>query len=160
MHVLGSFVFGLPVDKPATFDTTVEMAMRAGVTFAQSVMMTPFHGTVDFVRWQKEQSVAPTMIADVPIPCYWLISIEVRPKMFTPHPSMSSDEIRDRTQRVWDRFYGWKAIWRRSACIPTLRARIAFVFLSKLYRRSTPERASPQTALAERNQNLGSMDGA
>jgi hypothetical protein len=40
----------------------------------------------------------------VPITRYWLIPIAVRPKMFTPHPSMSSDEIRERTQRVWDRF--------------------------------------------------------
>jgi radical SAM superfamily enzyme YgiQ (UPF0313 family) len=42
VHVLGSFIFGLPTDKPATFDATVEMALKAGVTFAQFVMMTPF----------------------------------------------------------------------------------------------------------------------
>ena len=48
VHVLGSFIFGLPTDKPATFDATVEMALKAGVTFAQFVMMTPFPGTVDF----------------------------------------------------------------------------------------------------------------
>ena len=47
---------------------------------------------------------------------------------------MSSDEIRERTQKVWDRFYDWRAIWERSACTPTLRARVAFMFLSKLYR--------------------------
>ena len=41
VHVLGSFIFGLPTDKPATFDATVEMALKAGVTFAQFVMMTP-----------------------------------------------------------------------------------------------------------------------
>jgi len=35
VHVLGSFIFGLPTDKPATFDATVEMALKAGVTFAQ-----------------------------------------------------------------------------------------------------------------------------
>ena len=35
---------------------TVEMALKAdGVTFAQFVMMTPFPGTVDFGRWEKEQ---------------------------------------------------------------------------------------------------------
>ena len=73
MHVLGSFIFGLPTDKPATFDATVEMAMRAGVTFAQFVMMTPFPGTVDFGRWEKEQSQNPTMVGDVPITRYWLI---------------------------------------------------------------------------------------
>ncbi|MGB6975162.1 MAG: radical SAM protein [Terracidiphilus sp.] len=134
VHVLGSFIFGLPTDKPATFDATVEMAMRGGVTFAQFVMMTPFPGTVDFMRWEKEQAVAPTVVADVPITRYWLIPTEVRPKMFTPHPTMSTDEIRERTQKVWDRFYTLGAIWKRSACTPTLRARIAFMFLSKLYR--------------------------
>lgn len=134
VHVLGSFIFGLPTDKPATFNATVEMALKAGVTFAQFVMMTPFPETVDFTRWEKEQAKAPTLVGDVPITRYWLIPTEVRPKMFTPHPSMSSDEIRKRTQKVWDRFYNWSAIWQRSACTPTLRARLAFMFLSKLYR--------------------------
>ena len=60
VHVLGSFIFGLPTDKPATFDATVEMALKAGVTFAQFVMMTPFPGTVDFGRWEKEQAENPT----------------------------------------------------------------------------------------------------
>ncbi|MDR3740724.1 MAG: radical SAM protein [Terracidiphilus sp.] len=134
VHVLGSFIFGLPTDKPATFDATVEMALKAGVTFAQFVMMTPFPGTVDFGRWEKEQAKDPAMVGDVPITRYWLIPTEIRPKMFTPHPTMSSDEIRERTQRVWDRFYNWSSIWKRSACTPNLRARLAFVFLSKLYR--------------------------
>jgi len=134
VHVLGSFIFGLPTDRPATFDATVSMAMKAGVTFAQFVMMTPFPGTVDFGRWEKGQSANPTMVGDVPITRYWMIPAEVRPKMFTPHPTMSSDEIRERTQKVWDTFYTWSAIWKRSACAPTLRARIAFMFLSKLYR--------------------------
>jgi radical SAM superfamily enzyme YgiQ (UPF0313 family) len=134
VHVLGSFIFGLPTDKPSTFDATVEMAIKAGVTFAQFVMMTPFPGTVDFIRWEKEQSKAPAMVAGVPITRYWLIPAEVRPKMFTPHPSMSADEIRERTQRVWDRFYNWSAIWERSACCPDITSRIAFIFLSKLYR--------------------------
>ena len=30
VHVLGSFIFGLPTDKPETFDATVEMALKAG----------------------------------------------------------------------------------------------------------------------------------
>jgi radical SAM superfamily enzyme YgiQ (UPF0313 family) len=134
VHVLGSFIFGLPTDKPATFDATVDMALKAGVTFAQFLMMTPFPGTVDFARWEKEQAKSPTLVADVPITRYWLIPTAVRPKMFTPHPSMSSEEISQRTQKVWDRFYNWSAIWQRSACAPTLRARVAFMFLSKLYR--------------------------
>jgi hypothetical protein len=97
-------------------------------------MMTPFPGTVDFARWEKEQAIAPTLVDGVPITRYWLIPTAVRPKMFTPHPSMSSDEIRERTQKVWDKFYEFSAIWHRSACTPNLRSRIAFMFLSKLYR--------------------------
>jgi radical SAM superfamily enzyme YgiQ (UPF0313 family) len=134
VHVLGSFIFGLPTDKPGTFDATVELALRAGVTFAQFVMMTPFPGTVDFGRWEKEQAVAPEMVEGTPITRYWLIPTAIRPKMFTPHPVMGTDEIRERTQKVWDRFYEMGAIWKRSACTPTLRARVAFVLLSKLYR--------------------------
>ena len=134
VHVLGSFIFGLPTDKPSTFDATVDLALKAGVTFAQFVMMTPFPGTVDFNRWEKEQALAPETVAGTPITRYWLIPTAIRPKMFTPHPSMSSTEISQRTQKVWDRFYDTRDIWRRSACTPTLRARIAFVLLSKLYR--------------------------
>jgi radical SAM superfamily enzyme YgiQ (UPF0313 family) len=134
VHVLGSFIFGLPTDRPATFDATVSMALKAGVTFAQFVMMTPFPGTVDFNRWEKEQAKNPTMVGDVPITRYWLIPTAVRPKMFTPHPTMSSAEISDRTQKVWDTFYGTAAVWKRSGCIKSLKGRLAFVMLSKLYR--------------------------
>lgn len=134
LHVLGSFIFGLPTDKPSTFGATVELALRAGVTFAQFVMLSPFPGTVDFGRWEKEQAANPTLVDGIPITRYWLIPIAVRPKMFTPHPLMSSDEIQERTQRVWDRFYSIGAVWKRSSCTPTLRARLAFVLLSKLYR--------------------------
>jgi radical SAM superfamily enzyme YgiQ (UPF0313 family) len=136
LHVLGSFIFGLPTDKPSTFDATVELALKADVTFAQFVMMTPFPGTVDFARWEKEQAADPEAIQvdGTPVTRYWLIPTAVRPKMFTPHPSMSSSEISERTQRVWDRFYDWANVWKRSACTPTLRARLAFVLLSKLYR--------------------------
>ena len=134
VHVLGSFIFGLPSDKAETFDATAEMALKAGITFAQFVMMTPFPGTVDFGKWEKEQAKNPTMVGDVPITRYWLIPSEHRPKMFTPHPTMSSEEIRQRTQKVWDKFYEWGPIWKRSACCPNITSRIAFIFLSKLYR--------------------------
>jgi hypothetical protein len=110
------------------------MALRAGVTFAQFVMMTPFPGTVDFGRWEKEQAQNPTMVGDVPITRYWMIPTAVRPKMFTPHPTMSSEEIRQRTQKVWDKFYKLGPVWKRSACCPNITSRIAFIFLSKLYR--------------------------
>jgi hypothetical protein len=47
---------------------------------------------------------------------------------------MSSEEIRERTQGVWDDFYSLPEIWKRSKCTTTLRGRLAFLFISKLYR--------------------------
>jgi radical SAM superfamily enzyme YgiQ (UPF0313 family) len=46
IHVLGSFIFGLPSDGPDTFDATALLAQEAGLTFAQFVMLTPFPGCV------------------------------------------------------------------------------------------------------------------
>jgi radical SAM superfamily enzyme YgiQ (UPF0313 family) len=134
VHVLGSFIFGLPTDRPDTFQATQELAQRSGIAFAQFVMLTPFCGTVDFKRWEKRLGDTPPEVDGIPITRYWLIPAENRPKMFMPHPMMTSDEMRARTQGVWDKFYSLPAIWKRSACTPTLRARLAFVFISKLYR--------------------------
>ena len=134
VHVLGSFIFGLPSDRPDTFDATSTLAQRAGVTFAQFVMLTPFPGTVDFGKWEKAHGDNPPGVDGVPITRYWLIPASKRPKMFTPHPTMSSDEIRERTQSVWDKFYSFKYVWKRSGCVKSLKARLAFVLISKLYR--------------------------
>jgi len=87
VHVLGSFIFGLPTDKPDTFAATAALAQKAGVTFAQFVMMTPFPGTVDFERWEKAEQANPTLVDGIPISRYWLIPAARRPKMFTPHPA-------------------------------------------------------------------------
>jgi radical SAM superfamily enzyme YgiQ (UPF0313 family) len=133
VHVLGSFIFGLPTDKPDTFDATADLAQRAGVSFAQFVMLTPFPGTVDFAKWERETIDAP-QIDGVPITRYWLIPSARRPKVYAPHPLMSAIEIRARTQAVWDRFYSLRAIWQRSTCVSSVRARLAFVLISKLYR--------------------------
>jgi hypothetical protein len=134
VHVLGSFIFGLPSDRPDTFAATSALAKQAGLTFAQFVMMTPFPGTVDFDRWEKSMNGNPPRVEGVPITRYWLIPASVRPKMFSPHQTMSAEEIRDRTQGVWDNFYSLREVWERSKCVPTLRGRLAFLFISKLYR--------------------------
>jgi radical SAM superfamily enzyme YgiQ (UPF0313 family) len=133
VHVLGSFIFGLPTDTPATFHATADLAQRAGVSFAQFVMLTPFPGTVDFAKWERDRADGPT-VNGVPLTRYWLIPPSQRPKVYAPHPLMSADEIRARTQQVWDRFYAISAIWQRSTCVRSLRARLAFVLISKLYR--------------------------
>jgi radical SAM superfamily enzyme YgiQ (UPF0313 family) len=134
VHVLGSFIFGLPSDRPSTFDATADVAQRAGLTFAQFIMLTPFPGTVDFDRWEAKMQPNLTQIGGVPITRRWLIPKHLRPKMFWPHPEMSAEEIRERTQAVWDRFYSLGYIWKRSSFIKKLRNRLAFVLISKIYR--------------------------
>jgi len=132
--VLGSFIFGLPSDRPETFEATAAVAERAEITFAQFVMLTPFPGTVDFLRWEKTPEANSTLIAGVPLSRRWLIPWAQRPKCCWPHPVMSADEIRSRTQAVWDTFYSLKQIWKRSRIVKSVRGRLAFVLISKVYR--------------------------
>jgi radical SAM superfamily enzyme YgiQ (UPF0313 family) len=133
VHVLGSFIFGLPTDTPETFAATDDLAQRAGVAFAQFVMLQPLPGTLDFSKWEREAGNVPA-IDGVPLTRYWLIPPEHRPRVYTPHPRMTADELRSRTQEVWDRFYAVKLIWQRSRFLKSLRSRLAFVLISKLYR--------------------------
>src|SRR5271169_4070697 len=93
---LGSFIFGLPSDRQDTFDATVALAEQADLTFAQFVLLTPFPGTVDFDRWSSEEGRSSTLVDGVPITRYWMIPEETRPKLFTPHPTLSLEEIRVR----------------------------------------------------------------
>ena len=72
VHVLGSFIFGLPTDTPSTFDATADLAQRAGVSVAQFVMLTPFPGTVDFAKWEREAADGP-VVDGIPLTRYWLI---------------------------------------------------------------------------------------
>jgi radical SAM superfamily enzyme YgiQ (UPF0313 family) len=135
LHVLGSFIFGLPSDRATTFDASLSVAERAGVTFAQFVMLTPFPGTLDFAAWEKSLGDAPPNVNGIPISRHWLIPQANRPKVYMDHPVMGADEIRERTQAVWDRFYSFSNIWGRSrGAVSSIKGRLAFVLISKIYR--------------------------
>lgn len=135
VHVLGSFIFGLPSDRAGTFDATLAVAERADLTFAQFVMLTPFPGTLDFATWEKSLGTDPPQVGGIPVSRHWLIPQASRPKVYIDHPVMSADEIRSRTQAVWDRFYSMASIWRRSrGAVTSIKARLAFVLISKIYR--------------------------
>ena len=134
VHVLGSFIFGLPSDREDTFDATLALAKASDITFAQFVLLTPFPGTVDFEKWAKSEGRENQTVEGIPITKHWLIPEHKRPKIFSPHPTLTSEEIRMRTQRVWDHFYSWGSIWERSQVVESLKGRLAFVLVSKLYR--------------------------
>jgi radical SAM superfamily enzyme YgiQ (UPF0313 family) len=134
VHVLGSFIFGLPSDRQHTFEATVKLAQEADVTFAQFVLLTPFPGTVDFEKWAKGEGSEKPLVDGVPVTTHWLIPQEKRPKLYTAHPTMSLEEIRVGTQGAWDRFYSWRNVWARSSVVESIKARVIFVLISKLYR--------------------------
>jgi radical SAM superfamily enzyme YgiQ (UPF0313 family) len=134
VHVLGSFIFGLPSDKPATFDATAALAQQANVTLAQFVMLTPFPGTLDFQKWEASVADSVQKIDGIPVTRHWLIPKHLRPKVYAPHPVMSPEEIRRRTQGVWDEFYRLPLVWQRAKCVKSMKSRLAFVMISKLYR--------------------------
>ena len=133
VHILGSFIFGLPTDTAETFDLTAALAQAADVTFAQFVLLQPFPGTVDFEKWERTQVDVPK-IDNVPLTRHWLLPQSRRPKIYMPHPSLKPEEIRAYTQQVWDRFYSFSATWKRARCIRSLKGRLAFMLISKLYR--------------------------
>ena len=136
VHVLGSFIFGLPSDRADTFSATVALALKADVTFAQFVMLTPFPGTVDFAKWElgETKKKDAEAVDGIPITRHWLIPQARRPKVYTPHPTLSPEDIRERTQWVWDEFYSLSHVWRRSRAVKSLKNRLGFVLCSKLYR--------------------------
>jgi tRNA A37 methylthiotransferase MiaB len=135
VHVLGSFIFGLPSDRPETFDTCVSVAARSDVSFAQFVMLQPLPGTLDFAAWEKSLAENAPRVGGIPLTRYWLVPPASRPRVYIAHPVMSADEIRSRTQAVWDRFYSLPAIWRRSrGAVTSIKARLAFLLISKIYR--------------------------
>ena len=73
-------------------------------------------------------------ISGVPLTRRWLIPEALRPKLYWPHPVMSSRRNKAAYLAVWDRFYSLRIIWRRSSFIRSVRSRLAFIFISKLYR--------------------------
>ena len=134
VHVLGSFIFGLPSDRKSTFEATAALAEAADITFAQFVLLTPFPGTLDFDKWASSPERQGQAVDGVPVTQHWLIPQHRRPKVFAAHPTMSAEEIRVQTQLVWDRFYSLGNVWRRSNVVKSIRNRVAFVLVSKLYR--------------------------
>ncbi len=158
VYVLGSFIFGLPSDRPDTFEATADLAKRADITFAQFVTLTPFPGTLDFEKWESEQGEDMETVDGVPVSRHWLIPQENRPKLLTPHPVMSGEEIRQGTQRVWNSFYSLKASWQRSNILKAIRNRLIFVVASKVMLQAFGNTGlSTDSARASRATKLGGI---
>src|SRR5512146_2619918 len=47
---------------------------------------------------------------------------------------MSAEEVREQTQAVWDRYYSLPFVWKRSLFLKSVKSRLAFLLISKIYR--------------------------
>ena len=158
VYILGSFIFGLPSDRPGTFEATAELAQRSDIAFAQFVTLTPFPGTLDFEKWEREQGDDISTVDGIPVSRHWLIPQAKRPKLLTPHPVMSGEEIRQGTQNVWNNFYSFKASWKRSNFLKAFRNRVAFVICSKVMLQAFGNTGlSTDSARASRATKLGGI---
>lgn len=135
VYIMGSFIFGLPSDRPETFEATAAVAQRAKVAFAQFVPMTVFPGTVDFERVERELGDSIQKIDGVPITRRWLIPKAKRREAYILNEHFTPEELRFRTQKVWDEFYSFPMIWKRSRAFTLkLRWRLVFLLISKVFR--------------------------
>jgi radical SAM superfamily enzyme YgiQ (UPF0313 family) len=133
IHVLGSFIFGLPTDRPDTFDATTALAHEAELAAAQFIILAPFPGTVDFEQWEKTVE-GRTLDDGVPMNRYWLAPPHRRWAISVPNSVMTREEISRGTRRAWDTFYSLRLLWQRSRRATTIGERLAFILLSKIYR--------------------------
>ena len=94
----------------------------------------------------------------IPVSRHWLIPQTKRPKLLTPHPVMSGEQIRQGTQSVWNDFYSLAASWKRSNILKTLRSRVAFVVASKVMLQAFGNTGlSTDSARASRATKLGGI---
>ena len=97
-------------------------------------MLTPFPGTVDFARWEEKMASDPTRIAGYPLTRFWLIPASSGPRCTRRIPCCRPSRFARARSRHGTRFYSIPAIWERASIIKSLRGRLVFVMISKLYR--------------------------
>ena len=133
VHILGSFMFGLPSDRPETFTATIELARTSELDFAQFGTITPFPGTLDFLRWEKDEASQVT-VEGVPLNRFWLLPKTKRPRLLMPHPTMSPQEVRQRAWEAWQHFYSLRSIWARAVKLNSdARGRVFYFLASMLF---------------------------
>ena len=73
-------------------------------------------------------------IDGIPVTRHWLIPKAPAAEGLHAAPGDVARRDPRRTQGVWDQFYRLPHVWKRAECVKSLKARLAFVLISKLYR--------------------------
>ena len=115
LMINGSFVFGFDWDGPDVFDRTVAFAVENKVDWATFHVLTPYPGTRDFERMQREGRL---------LHLDWRL-YDTRHAVFRPR-RMSALELEDGHRRSYAEFYRWGSILRRSLGLPAPLKRMAY----------------------------------
>ncbi len=108
--ILGSLIFGIETDTPATLEYTKIFARDCGMALAQFVPMVPYPGTVDFALMRRGKK--ELKLKDVEYD-YWLDPDH--PRILYNHPNFESDEeLLQKVDEAWEDFYSHRAILKRS----------------------------------------------
>jgi len=103
--VWGSFVFGFDTDDPEVFDRTADFAVEMKLTAASFAMLCPYPGTALYKRLAAEQRL--------PDPAWWLREYRDQDGPHFVPKQFSATQLREGWMRAAERFYSWRAMWRR-----------------------------------------------
>ena len=125
VHVLGSFIFGLPSDRPSTFEATADIAERAGADVRAVRDADAVSRNRRFRGVGKELGDDAAQVGGIPITRHWLIPQAQRPEGVRA----ASGDVARRNPRanaggVGSSSIACRRIWARSRCTSSLRARI------------------------------------
>ena len=127
--------FGLPSDRLDSFEATAALAHAADIDFAQFLTLTPFPGTVDFLKWEKNEAAEVARRGRRP----------GEPLLADPADQAAEDLLAasgddgrgdpDRhPARLGPASTRSARSGGRSRCVRSIRYRLAFMLVSKLYR--------------------------
>jgi len=104
ISVVGSFMFGLDHDDESVFEKTAEFADKAQIDFGQFSILTPLPGTALYRRLEAEGRIFERDWAK-----YDGNHVTFRPR------SMSPERLEVGLRWIYDHFYSWRSILRRTA---------------------------------------------
>jgi len=129
--ILGAFVFGFDSEDKTIFRRTVEFIKRIKLDIAQFAVLTPLPGTPLMTKLNEEGRI---------IEKDWS-KYDFRTAVFKPL-GMSAEELVRGKEWVWQEFYSWSSILRRSPFINNW-SRFLVYWLSnmgyRIFRRELPE---------------------
>jgi len=104
ISIIGSFMFGLDGDEPDVFERTADFAEEAQIDIAQFSILTPLPGTKLYEQLRREDRIFEDD---------WSKYDGTR-STFVPR-GMSREKLDAGLQWIYERFYSWRSIFKRTA---------------------------------------------